>query len=352
MATTYRYPDLLPVGSEADAGLSGLGVNWNKGGEGLTPWVDYICFKSYKPTYNGKAVLESIREESKSGDAAKTNRTDGDIVFLYMPSNIAVNYSAMYNSTKFGVGGIAAAQMLGGNGGAEEVAGTLQNAAAGATPEAGFKAVSSAANAITQFLDLEGNISGNDLAAVSQGRIFNPYEEQIFNGITFRSHSFQFKLVARDKKEAETIQNIIRTFKTVMLPSYNQSISDVSGAAAAAKTGADSAKDSTSKDGSLADKLTPPFSNIKNRYLNVPSRVEVDFVRISRSSFNNDPVKSTSSIEGLFKMKHCVIDGLQVNYTPDGGYVNTNEGYVPAIDLSLSLKEISLVTADDVKGGF
>lgn len=343
--TTYRYPDIPPVGSSADAGLDGLGINWNRGGEGVTPWVDYIRFSEYRPEYNGKAILESVKEDNKGGKTAEAGRKNGDSVYLYMPSNIAVSYAASYNNTKFGVGGIMAAQMLGGSGTSEEVAKTLQNAAAGATPEAGFKAVADASNAISSFIGVEGSVSGSDLAAVSQGRIFNPYEEQIFNGITFRAHNFQFKLVARDNKEAEQIDGILKFFKRTMLPRYS------SEPLGTPKSGA---KDSTTADGkgTVADKLTPDFTNIKNRYLQVPSRVEVQFMRIQNINGKLGQVSSAKGVTGLFQMKDCIIDGFQVNYTPDGAYVNTDQGYVPAIDINISLKEISLVTGEDIDKGF
>lgn len=344
---SFRYPDLLPVGSDADAGLAGLGINWNRGGTGATPWVDYIRFSSYRPVYEGKAILESFKDENKGGAKGAT-KVLGPSVYLYMPSNIAVSYAAMYNNTKFGVGGIMAAQMMAGQGTAEEVAKTLQGAAAGATPESGFKAVADATNSLSSLIGVEGSPSANDLAAVTQGRVFNPYEEQIFNGISFRAHNFQFKLVARNKREAEQIDAILLIFKSMMLPSYNSDIGAI-GKAAAAKASPPAAKDSTS---SVADKFTPDFSNIKNRYLNVPSRFQVEFMRIQNIAGALGTVGSAKSIKGLFKMKDCVVDGVQINYTPDGGYVNTNDEYVPAIDLSISLKEISMVTAEDIPFGY
>lgn len=357
MATAAKslvYPELPPVGTSFDAGLKGLGANWNGGGEGITPWVDYIRFIPYRPEYNGKAVLESFKEENKGADAAKAQKSNGPSIFLYMPSNIAIAYGAMYNNTKFGMGGLMAAQMLGGSGSGEEIAKTLQNSAAGATPEAGFRAVSDAANALSQFIGVEGSTSANDLAAVTQGRIFNPYEEVVFNGVSFRAHNFQFKLVARNKKEAEVIDGILKQFKSIMLPSYNSDPMGELNKSADNTNKKAAAADSTSKDGAgtLADKLTPDFSNIKNRYLNVPSRVQVEFVRIQNVSGKLGAVETAKTVTGLFKMKDCVIDGVQVNYTPDGGYVNTNDGFVPAIDLSISLKEISLVTFEDVQSGY
>ena len=340
------YPAIPPIGTAADAGLDGLGASWNPGGEGITPWIDYIRFETYRPRYEGRAILESFKEENKGADAGKAKVDKGPTVCLYMPANIATSYTAGYNNTKLGVSGLAAAQMLGGSGGAEEVARTLQNAAAGATPEAGFKAVATAANSISSFIGVDGSISGSDLAAVSQGRIFNPYEEQIFNGISFRAHNFQWKLIARNKKEAEDIDSILKIFKMVMLPSYNSDIGDVT------KKIEQAQEAKSTQSGSVADKLTPEFSNIKNRYLNVPYRTRVQFIRISNSNGNLGSFDKATSVKGLFQMKDCVIDGLQVNYTPDGAYVNTNDEYVPALDVSLSLKEISLVTADDIPQGY
>lgn len=342
----YRYPDLPPIGGAADAGLTGLGANWNAGGEGATPWIDYMIFQGYKPTYDGKAILESIKNGSAGTAAGKSKVDTSDTsVYLYMPTNVAISYSAQYSNTKFGVAGVMAANMLGASG-SEEVATTLKNAAGSATPEFGFNAVGTASSAISQMLGTEGSVSGSNLAAVTQGKVFNPYEEQIFNGISFRAHSFSWKLIARDKKEAETIQSIINYFKVLMLPSYGDSIGSLTKNAVTPQLPV-TPSTGTPPTGSLGQAVGgDPFASSTNRFLTVPSRVRVDFVRVLLGAG-----KGTSSIR-LFNIKDCIIDSMGVNYTPDGSYVNTNDGYVPALEMSMGLKEISLVTAEDVKYGF
>jgi len=332
----YKYPDLPPVGTISDAGLEGLGAQFNRGGEGLTPWVDYIAFNAYKPKYEGGAILESVRNaEASTGDAQKLKVDDFGSVYLYVPSNIGVNYAASYSNTKFGVGGLAAAQMLGSSG-SKEIAETLKNAAGGATPEFGFNAVAEASNNLARVLGTEGNVSGSALAAVSEGRIFNPYEELIFDSVTFRAHSFNWKLVGRSKKEAEDIANIIKFFKKNMLPSYDNNV-----------TGS-SPPTTTPASPTVGERLGTPFP-VTGRYLQVPSRVRVQFIRVYRTGGSLS--SKTASIP-LFKLKDCIIDGLQVNYTPDGGYVSTNDLLVPAIELQMSLKEIAIVTASDVDQGY
>lgn len=339
---SYRYPKIPPVGTAESAGLKGLGAYFNAGGEGLTPWVDYIRFMAYRPVYNGGAILESVRNaemSTKQGASGLTTEEFGS-VYLYVPSNIGINYAASYSNTKFGVGGLAAAQMLGSTG-SKEIAETLKNAAGGATPEFGFNAVAEASNNLARVLGTEGNVTGSQLAAVTEGRVFNPYEELIFDSVSFRAHSFNWKLIARDKNEAEDISNIVKFFKKVMLPTYDSNIGKTDGSAPPTKTPASP---------TLGSNLGTPFQST-GRYLQVPSRVRVQFLRVYRDGFSGTLGNNIKSIP-LFKLKDCVIDGLQVNYTPDGGYVNTDDLLVPALEMQMSLKEIAIVTASDVDQGY
>ena len=56
---------------------------------------------------------------------------------------------------------------------------------------------------------MQGSLNANSLEALTEGRIFNPYIEQIFSQMNFRQHSFSFKMMARNVKEAREIQKII-----------------------------------------------------------------------------------------------------------------------------------------------
>jgi hypothetical protein len=51
-----------------------------------------------------------------------------------------------------------------------------------------------------------------------QGKAKNPMEEQFFKGVEFRSHSFSYEFYPKSSDEARTVENIIWTFKTAMLP--------------------------------------------------------------------------------------------------------------------------------------
>lgn len=348
---TFRYPDIAPVGSASDAGLQELGASWNPGGEGLTRWVDYIKFQAYALNYNGSAILDSFKDgNSASGSSNATgNETNGDTVLLYMPANIAASYQTSYNQTAFGVGGIMAAQMLGSTN-STEIAGALKNAAAGAAPEAAFSAVGEAITGLNQAIGVAGSVDGNALAAVSQGRVFNPYEEQIFQGVSFRTHQFDFKLIARNRTEATQIESIVKFFKQTMLPSYEGDIGVPGGGAQA---GGGAAPGAAAAGNQPINQQLNFAGSGERRYLKVPSRLKVEFVRINRATnaLASSSSASASAIK-LFKFKDCVIESFQVNYTPDGGYVNTQEGYVPALNMQMTLKEVALVTSADIAQGF
>ena len=65
---------------------------------------------------------------------------------------------------------------------------------------------------------LPGFNSGNDILAFSQGKIFNPNVELLYQGPKLRSFSMQFNFFARSTLESEMIDNIIKEFKKWSAP--------------------------------------------------------------------------------------------------------------------------------------
>ena len=54
---------------------------------------------------------------------------------------------------------------------------------------------------------------------LQEGIAINPHLAVIFRGIGFREHGFQYKFVARNQSESDTLKNIIEAFRFHMLPS-------------------------------------------------------------------------------------------------------------------------------------
>lgn len=65
---------------------------------------------------------------------------------------------------------------------------------------------------------LPGFESGNDVLAFSQGKIFNPNVELLYQGPKLRAFSMQFNFFARSTRESDMIDMIIKEFKKWSAP--------------------------------------------------------------------------------------------------------------------------------------
>ena len=148
-----------------------------------------------------------------------------DTVYLYLPNKLSEKYTAAYKNVQLGPMGAAAvgaAQKIVDSGGdfkSKSFKTELKNFADAGKPSlafgAGAKAISAAVGVTGQGMQ---GMDANSLSALTQGKIFNPYEEAIFSGTDFRNHSFSFKMQPKSAQDVQTIYQIIHTFRTAMLP--------------------------------------------------------------------------------------------------------------------------------------
>lgn len=103
----------------------------------------------------------------------------------------------------------------------------LKGAAAGGLI-AGVEAGSLAAAAATKILG-GGNLAalaGAGAAGFLKGALQgagvarNPHLATVFTGVDFKTHTFQYKLIAKNKAESDTIRDMIFSFKKAMAPNY------------------------------------------------------------------------------------------------------------------------------------
>lgn len=160
---------------------------------------------------------------------------------LPMPSNLVTGYNAQYNDTPIGALG-AIGKRIGENYAGPEggsyyrgIANAIQNANVGMSDLQG-----ASANMLIGAVQ-EGGLAGLLAAAglgalpgaavagaaqVGQGVLAgagiarNPHLASIFQGVGFRRHQFQYKLIARNAAESNTLRSIIKSFKYGMAPKY------------------------------------------------------------------------------------------------------------------------------------
>lgn len=147
---------------------------------------------------------------------------------------------------------------------------------------------------------------GANILPRTQRSIFNPNTELLFNGPQLRAFTFSFKLLPRNKTEADNIKKIIRFFKVNM----------------AART------------------------TEAQLFLKAPNIFRIEYIH-----------KEEDNHKGLNLIKDCALQNFSVDYTPDGSYMTVgddSEGTMFSYNLTMSFMELVPVYSkdyDDEKAG-
>ena len=154
--------------------------------------------------------------------------------------------------------------------------------------------------ATSAFAEKAAGVKG--LLARTQGIIQNPNLELLFQKPTLRPFSFQFKLSARFKEEADEIVKIIRFFKQNMSPQKGGG------------SGGTSA----------------------NLFLKAPNTFQIHYMQLGRQEH-----------PFIGRPKECAMTSFEVDYTPDGNYSTLKDGFMTSYTISMSFKELEPVFYDD-----
>lgn len=368
-SAALRYPYSVPVAG-----------NYLEGPDAPTGRMDFLKIQRYR--------IDFDVESGYGGENLPSNKTvrklDSTVAYLNMPQSITANYTSGYSTANLGAGGVLAVQAMGHLGGAMQgraisadvIKQQLKSAVTAALPEFAYD---SAAKIVNQMGGLAHDAANaGTLQALSSGRIMNPFTEQVFTGTSFRTHSFSFKMFARNKREAQEILAIITYLKVGVMPKYGTAdlkaveslLATLEGTAkdaVNAVTGTDEANNESqnSTEESAAEENeggTIKLDDFKTPggYLEIPDRFLLEFVRLDTS---------TDAITSLphFRFHPCVCTNFTVNYTPDGQYVSFKDAiadlsvtdglhpkqmFVPAVEISMEFQETRIITQSDVNAGF
>jgi len=311
--TIYRYPLSPPA-----TGSSSV--------DNPTEMIDYVMFQRKRINYDDSNGSSYYGLNIPNNNVAMEKNLDR--VYINMPQNLSTQYAPTYKTVDMGVTGMAAASGLKSEG-FDDLAKALQQAAKDAIPEFTASTLSEVATGAAQFLGLAGNATSNDIMSLAKGKVFNPYQEQLFSNMQFRNHMFSFKFFARSERESQEINNIIKYLKQGALPIYGTVDADAG-------------------------------NNTSSRFFEIPDKFDIKFVRL-------DPLSGTlnSSADLHYKIHTSVCTGIDVNYTPDGQYnaiggrniVSTGVGdnrplQVPAVTVNCRFTETQLVMQSNITEGY
>ena len=154
--------------------------------------------------------------------------------------------------------------------------------------------------AIATNLALTKGPEGSALSAAS-GLAANPKKENLFKAIDFRTFSFEYTFFPRNPAEAQNIRNIIKMFKLHMHPEYKDS----------------------------------------NGFLFIyPSEFDIFYYNNGKENLN------------LHRHTSCVLTEMNVNYTPNSSFTSFENGMPTQINVSLTFKELSILTKKEMEDGF
>lgn len=241
-------------------------------------------------------------------------------IFLPLPIQLATSYNQSYSSSGLGPLGAAASKL--GEGVVGSAVSALEGDAAGAIAKlknsfdninwedaaigAGATAVGTGAQIVGQF-----GIGGADVGKgflAGGGISVNPYLAMVYESPSLRTHSFNWKLVAKNFSESQAIYKIIKLFKYHSSPEIGR--------------------------------------NLAGSLLKYPQQFDVDF--------HHD--------DYLYNIGPSVLTAMEVNYHPDGilYHVQDPDSFedddtpsrplkLPvAVQLSLTLQEVSIVTKSEI----
>ena len=299
--------------------------------------TDYMLFQFYRysPPFGnvvgtlnprqfigqGSGEYGTVEEYNLSVTNLKVD-TQLNQVVLYVPPDVSSTYGAEWSDQSFS--NTAVAKIRGGMALRDgnlfaSIQGQFENAgnAIGRMPE-----ISGADFIRGQVAGATGEqLSRNDLFASAAGVVLNPNTELLFRNPHMRTIDFTYKLVPNNKEEAEIIFEIVRTFKLCLHPTFGIPGKQQGGKAPAGGQVLNIAGKAETKVG----------------FISVPSVCKFAFM------------KGNGLHPFLPQYKTCALVSVDVNYTTDGQYVVTRDGYPVATELRLSFKELKLVYREDIR---
>ena len=313
--TKYDYgkEDSVFVGDEDLKGLSAKEQRYIKlqeirsgknlrtdggGGKGNNTTYGVIGVDKFGNEMKGQKESKNIKGVSS---AFNNTRRISDAVSIYLPPNVTDSTSATYNDSKTGVAGFliasgAAALKEGG-----DAAAITKSIVAGTKGLLG----DSAARAIGGVAELAGAEGVEALTKKAFGNADNPYMEVLFDSMNLRTFSYNFNFAPKSQEEAYEVQRIIQLFRFHMAPELRPGV---------------------------------------NRYLGLPSQFDIHYMFLSKSG-------QTSENNFYNKISTCVLQNCDVNYTPNG-VKSFEDGGPTATTMTLTFKEIELLTKDKIAEGF
>jgi hypothetical protein len=219
-------------------------------------------------------------------------------IALHVPNQLAIRYGAGWSEEE-----TFAMQAL--IDGGEAAGRALADAGKALVDKKGDQAAASIIGGVKNLSPIAASVAmskgpmGGALSALS-GLAPNPMKEQVFKGMDFRSFTMEYQFAPRSQEESDNVNNIIRTFKYHMHPEF---------------------KDAT------------------NFLFLYPSEFDIEYHHNGEENLN------------IHRHTSCVLTEMNINYTPLGNFSTFEGGRPTQINVSMSFKELTVLTKELIEQG-
>ena len=286
--------------------------------EGLTGKADNKKKKNFRANKGWKkfATYEKYNASANELDVAGTSNN----VMLPIPQDLSNEIQQVWQGKQFTrVGRAATAALAAGN---LSYANDIVNDIAGSAKALQIAATTTVLNSLP---GVGGNITFNDISGSARGIVINPNAELLYDSPEMREIGMIFRMVPKNDKESEQIQDIVKVFRKASMPSWG---------AAGGEVMAGDASESRNYNEDIIN------AGDGDNFIRVPHLCKFSFM------------KGDKPHPYLIQFKPCAISKVEVNYTPDGTFATYSDGAPVAVELSLSFMETKLVFADEVEMGY
>jgi hypothetical protein len=235
-------------------------------------------------------TMFSFKEYKKKDVTAVAKDSSSVVIILPLPANLSETFAVEYATPALGpVIGAAAEGLLAG----------ARNAGAMGAGESILKGITNIpaaaeAGAFGMLKKMGGVGEGAaNIGSMALGVAPNPHLAVLFTNVGLRNHKFSYKFAPRSAAELGRLKNIIYNLKHKMLPGLDTSM-----------------------------------------LFSFPDVVDIKFV--------------TGKAKAPYIIKRCVMESLDVNYSPGGSPAFFKTGDPVMVEISMSFKEMSPFTRDDI----
>jgi len=299
--TAQRVNSAVNFAKEKGSALGGmLGIGDGKQVKQTTPSSESA---DYSTNAGSPGLIDGTLNTAKKGlnsalEGLATLKPDvpqrlRDVITLHIQDRPAVNYGVSYQETSLGMAG---GGFAGGGQGASDSMGLNMES----TKEATAVLATQVVGGLSSVLGAVGIPKPSDLLQAASKQVTNPFREQFFERVDFRTFNFRHTFMPKSAEEAQKVRDIIKMFKFHMHPEM--------------------------------------VGGLGLMFL-YPSEFEIKYMyRGEENTYFN-------------KISTCVLEDMNVEYGGDI-FASFEDGQPVEVNMSLRFKELEVLTKERIAEGF